>query len=175
MTLSEMIDTSARLLETDKETDGFAEFFARALNLAYLTVARDKWRPIKREKMSACRGKIRVDGLSEHYVLLKNVYDLSGAKLVSRAVKDFIIVPEGCTGVFVEYYYLPPQMEEEDEPVIPSAYVDPYAYVFFALSLYCSSKKLHGEAAMWDTRYRNIIDNVKEVRANFILPEREWR
>lgn len=175
MTLSEMIEISARMLEVDKETDGFVEFFSNALNLAYLTVARDKWRPIKREKMSVCRGKIRVESLSEHYVSLKGAFDKEGTKLISRAVKDFIIVPEGTTDVFVEYYYLPPEMESEDEPVIPSAYVDPYVYVFFALSLYCSSKKLHGEATMWDTRYRNIIDNVKEVRANFVLPEREWR
>lgn len=175
MTLYEMIEASARLLEVDKDSDGFKEFFVDAINLAYLTVARDKWRPIKREKMSVCRGKIRVDGLSEHFVSLKGAFDKNGTRLCSRTVKDFIIVPEGCTSAFVEYYYLPPEMEEEDEPSIPSSFVDPHTYIFFALSLYCSAKKLHGEAAMWDTRYRNIIDNVKEVRTNFIMPEREWR
>ncbi len=175
MTLCEMIEIAADLIEADKDEEDFAKFFTRALNLAYLTVARDKWRPIKREKISVCRGKIRIDGLSEHFVSLKGAFDKNGAKLISRTAKDFVIVPDGYSSVLLEYYYLPPEMEQEDEPVIPSAFVDPHVYVFYALSLYCSAKKLHGEAAMWDTRYRNIIDNIKEVRSNFIMPEREWR
>lgn len=174
MTLNEMIAASARLIDQEVDQE-FSEFFSDALNLAYLTVARDKWRPIKRERISVCHGRIRVDNLSEHFVCLKGVYDENGIRVISRAVKDFVIVPRGISSVFIEYYYLPPQMEEEDEPAIPSAFVDSHAYIFFALSLYCSTKKLHGEAAMWDTRYRNIIDNVKEVRSNFVMPEREWR
>ena len=175
MTLNEMILASARLLEADATDEEFVTFMTDALNLAYLTVARDKWRPIKRERISVCQGRIRVDGLSEHFVSLKGVYDENGARVISRTVKDFIIVSRGILNVFVEYYYLPPELEGDDEPAIPSTMVDSHAYIFFALSLYCSAKKLHGEAAMWDTRYRNIIDNVKEVRSNFVMPEREWR
>ena len=176
MNFGEMIARTDELLEKETEDDEvFLGQLKHAVNTAYMTVARDKWRPAAAEEMCVCKGKIPIAELSECFVGLKSV-KWNGLRVGAWAGKDFIHVCENIQKVIVEYYYLPVPMEEdEDEPVIPFAQVDPYAYIYFAASLYCSIRHLHAEAAVWDSRYRNVVDNVKEVRSGFTLPAGRWR
>lgn len=175
MTFSEMIDLTASMLELEADDD-FKTIAGDAINTAYAMAARDKWRPIRREKMTAVRGKIRTDGFSENFLRLKRASAPDGEEVLSKQVKDFVLVPEIYKEVFVEYYYLPPKMEEDfDTPCIPEACIDSHAYVYYAASVVCNVKRRHAEAAMWDTRFRNIFDNAHETKANFVMPERKWR
>lgn len=175
MTFDEMKTTAAKLLDRDKDDADFDIIISKALNNAYFTVARDKWRPICREVVDINNGEFCVDNACEHFVSLRGAYDENGHKIYSRQVKDYVIVSQTVKKAMIEYYYLPPKMEHaKDEPAIPAEVVDPFAYIFFACSLYCSAKKLHAEASMWDTRFRNIFDNIKEVRTNFVMPTGAW-
>lgn len=175
MTFGEMTDAALALIEKTRSDVEATELVRRGINNAYATVARDKYRLLACEVMHPHKGKIRTADFSQSFVSLYAAFDGFGNKILARQVKDYIVVPEYIGKVSVRYYYLPAKLVfDNDEPIIATAHVDPYAYVYFAVSLYYSVKRQNAEAAVWDTRFRNIVDNIREVRKSFVTPQRKW-
>lgn len=176
MTFSQLKECTAALLEIPTSDTEAMTLIGNAVNNAYLTIARDKWRPVTSEKAQFFNLRYPIELLSENFVALKSVSDSAGRKVDAWAGKDFIHVFCDADEMNIEYCFLPvPMHEDTDEPILPVSQVDPYAYIYFAASIYCSVKHQHTEASMWDTRYRNVVENIKETRSGFIMPKRRWR
>lgn len=175
MTFSEMTARTAELLEKDVTDTGFADAVKHALNVAYMTLARDKFRPVTTETMTVINGRIPITMFSEAFLALKSVHARGGIRVSAWEGHNFVYVTEGFGEVTVTYYYLPtPMKEDEDEPMFSPAQIDPYAYIYFAAATYLNIKHKHADAAVWDERYRGIVENIKEVRSSFQLPAKRW-
>lgn len=176
MTFSEMAARTAELLEKDLTDTDFANAVKHALNVAYMTVARDKFRPVTTETMTVIKGRIPISLFSEAFLALKSVHARGGIRVSAWAGHNFIYVTDGFGEVAVTYYYLPaPMAEDDDEPMFTPAQVDPYAFIYFAAATYLNIKHKHADAAVWDERYRGIVENIREERTSFILPTERWR
>ena len=176
MTFSVLVSRTAHILECDAEDEATVALLKQAINEAYLTNARDKWRPALCEAMDVCEGRVPLAHLSEAFISLKRVTDVSGNTLTASVGKDFLHIAAPDARVLVTYFFLPHPMEADDEePILPAAQVDPYAYIYFAASLYLNIKHRHNDAAVWDIRYRNVTDNIREGRSGVVLPKPRWR
>ena len=177
MTFEEMVMRTRELLDKTEDSDELDGQIKHALNVAYMTVARDKWRPTTSELMKPDlkTGCVPIKNLSECFVSLKTVRRYGGMRLRAWAGKDFIHISPPFIQVAVEYYYLPHPLENPDDtPIIPSAQVDPYAYIYFAAAQCLNIKHMHSEAAVWEKKYKDIADNIHEVRGNIIIPDERW-
>ncbi len=175
MTLGEMVSRVKELLDKDDNSNAFNDMIKHELNVAYLTVARDKWRPVHCEVKNVSDMSIAISTLSKNYVSLKSVRSISGFRIGAWGGKDYIHLVSPFARVAVEYYYLPSAMSlDSDTPVIPEAQVDPYAYIYFAVALYLNSRHMHAEAAVWENKYKNIADNIRESRGCIIIPAERW-
>ncbi len=176
MNFLSMIEKTKELLgKKDADDAELDELIGQGINIAYLAIARDKWRPTFREKMDAVDGKVPIKALSEQFSSLKSAMTDSGFVAGGWAGKDFIHFSPAVSKVIIEYYYLPVPLEfDEDVPLIPPAQVDPYAYIFYAAAHYCNVKHQHADAAVWDAKYRNIVDNIHEVRGYGTMPCGRW-
>lgn len=175
MKFSEMIQRTRELLDINEGNEELDKVLGNCINTAYMTLARDKWRPVKREEAEATDGEIQISKLAEDFVSLKSAYTESGFKLGAWAGKDFIHIPKWTDRAVLEYYFLPkPMTLADDEPIIPETQVDSYAYVYFAVSRYLNVKHRHSEASIWDSAYRNIVDNISEARGCKVMKVQRW-
>lgn len=175
MKFSEMIQRTRELLDLNEEDENVDKVLGRCINSAYMILARDKWRPVKRERVDAEDGEIPIKNLKEDFVSLKSAYGINGLKLGAWSGKDFIHIPKWIDTAVVEYYYLPkPMALGADEPVLPETQVDPYAYIYFAVSRYLNIKHRHAEASVWDSAYRNTVDNISEARGCRVMNGERW-
>jgi len=175
MTLDEMTSRVKELLDITDNTQDTLTLIKNSLNAAYMTVARDKFRLVKKEQKSVTNGQIAISSLSESFIALKTVTSLNGERIAAWAGYDYIHICSSVNTVYVEYFYLPAVLTAStDSPVISEAQVDPYAYIYFAVSLYLNTKHLHQEASVWDIRYKNIADNIHETRKTGVMPKSRW-
>ncbi len=175
MTFGEMVSRVKELLDKDDNSVAFVNQIKHALNVGYLTVARDKWRPVHSEVKSVSDMCVAISTLSKRYVSLKSVRTVNGIHVSARGGKDYIHLVSPYSSVAVEYYYLPDDMSaDSDIPVIPEAQVDPYAYIYFAVAQYLNTRHMHAEAAVWENKYKNITDNIHETRGCVNIPSGRW-
>ena len=177
MTFLELVQRTIDILDVvDRDDEEMVKNVKNAINVAYMTVARDKYRPEKCETVKVVDGKIAIDKLSESYVSLKSVQSVGGMRLAAWESVNNIHVCPSFYQVNVIYYYLPKALvKDTDVPVLEESAVDPYAYIYYAASYYFSVKRKHAEAAVWDSRYKNVVENIKEVRSPFVLPVKRWQ
>ena len=177
MTFLDLVQRTIDILDVvDRDDEEMVKAVKNAINVAYMTIARDKYRPEKCETVRVVDGKIAIDKLSECYVSLKTVQSVGGMRIAAWESVNNIHISPSYYQVNVFYYYLPKALEGDfDVPVIPESAVDPYAYIYYAASYYFSVKRKHAEAAVWDSRYKNVADNIKEVRSSFTLPIKRWQ
>ena len=95
MTFSEMAARTAELLEKDLTDTDFANAVKHALNVAYMTVARDKFRPVTTETMTVINGRIPIALFSESFLALKSVHSEGGIRVSAWAGHNFVYVAEG--------------------------------------------------------------------------------
>lgn len=175
MKLSEMIKRTKELLDKDTADAAFEKALVNGINTAYLIIARDKWRPVMREEVTIENGTVKIKDLTKNFVSLKSAYTSCGFRLGAWAGKDAVHFPPWATKAEIEYFYLPaPLSGDNDEPDIPEAAVDVYAYIYFAAARYYSIKGQHAEASVWDTRYKNIVDNIREMQGCAIMHTERW-
>lgn len=175
MKLSEMIERAKELLDKNDTDTAFEKALKNGINTAYLIVARDKWRPVMREEVNIEDGTVKIKNLTKTFVSLKSAYTSGGFRLGAWAGKDAVHFPPWATSAEIEYFYLPaPLSADDDEPVIPESAVDAYAYIYFAVARYYNIKNQHAEASVWDTRYRNIIDNIREMQGCAVMHTERW-
>lgn len=176
MNFLSMINRTKELLDKKDVIDpDLDEIIGHGINIAYLAIARDKWRPTFKEKMDAVDGKVPIKALSERFISLKSAITESGFIAGGWAGKDFIHFSPVVSRVWIEYYYLPAPLEfDEDVPLIPASQVDPYAYIYYAASHYYNVKHQHADASVWEAKYRNIADNIHEVRGYGTMPCERW-
>ncbi len=177
MTFSEMVQRCAEILDVqDRDDQKLTDKIKHAINVAYMTIARDKFRPVKSELASVKNGIINIKSLSESFVGLKNVQSVGGMKVAAWEDRENIHVSSCFYQVRVFYYFLPkPLVNDSDQPIIDETQVDPYAFIYFAAAFCLNIEHRHAEASVWDGRYRLVVENIKEVRSSFIMPRERWQ
>lgn len=188
MTLKEMTEKCARLLDMDGFLDGEVSAFDQeqqtlyarlcdGINTAYLSAARDLWRLLEGETVTTdSQGRVRIDTLGKQFIALYRA-EKDGRKLPAGVCKDYIHI-FGLPGstVTLYYYYLPqPLSAETESPLLPECRVDPMTYIYYAVSLYYTTEKRHSEAAAWDVRYRNMLAQAARIQGPLYIKERRWR
>ena len=181
MTVREIVDLAAEELRIAKETTDYfngsstagqakAELLLTCYNLVENELALDYFSLTKEESVSSS-GKVLFTALKNSPVRILKVTDSNGQDLAYTLYPSYIEVRRG--NVKISYVYTP-NVKAIDEECDFSGNVSARLMAFGIAAEYCMATGSFEESALWDKKYKDAIEAIREKSKGGRMALRRW-
>ena len=152
----------SKIQDDDQNILGEINLLKKLTNFILNELATDYIPMVASQDFNSIDGKIMFTNFEKTPLHVKNVYNQKGEKIDYSQFAEYLLTKNG--KVFIEYNFLPPEYDLEDDVGYSAKDVSPRIIAYGVACEYSLIKEKFEESVMWNTRFKDSLRSLMQPK-----------